>query len=157
MKEKTGDIFETRSAEETKKIARDLARQLTGGEILALYGELGSGKTTFVQGLAKGLGIKDRILSPTFVLMRHYDCRVGTFYHIDCYRIDTGEQAEGLGLEEILADPHAVVAIEWAERIEKLLPQNCLRIYFEYFGGTTRQIKVVAKNFRISSTKSQTN
>ncbi|MCG2686474.1 tRNA (adenosine(37)-N6)-threonylcarbamoyltransferase complex ATPase subunit type 1 TsaE [Candidatus Parcubacteria bacterium] len=136
-------IIETHSAQETKKIARNLASQLSGGEVLALYGELGSGKTTFVQGLAEGLGIKDRVLSPTFVLMRQYDCHIGRFSHIDCYRIDTMEQAEGLGLEEIFADPHAVVAIEWAERVEELLPQNCLRIYFEYGDGNTREVKVL--------------
>ena len=136
-------IIETHSASETKKVARKIAAQWSGGEVLALYGELGSGKTTFVQGLAEGLEIKDRVLSPTYVLMRQYDCLLGNFYHIDCYRVDTMKQAEDLGLEEIFADPRGVVAIEWAERIEELLPKNCLRIYFEYGDGNTREVKVL--------------
>lgn len=136
----------TKSAKETQKLGEKLATDLKGGQILALYGELGSGKTTFVQGLARGLGIRRRIISPTFVFIRQYpvtDHRsLITFYHVDLYRIDKIEDTRGLGLEEILSDPGDVTAIEWAEKIKKILPKKRIDIYFEYVKNNQRRIKI---------------
>ena len=142
----------TKSAEETKRLAESLAKKLKDGGVLCLYGELGSGKTTFVQGLAEGLGIKKRVLSPTFVLMRSYEFRpdgltkkpVGSiqFYHIDLYRIDNAEETEMLGLQEILDNPQDIVAIEWAERIKNILPLKRVDIYFEHVDENTRRIRI---------------
>ena len=142
----------TKSAEETKRLAESLAKKLKGGGVLCLYGELGSGKTTFVQGLAEGLGIKKRVLSPTFVLMRSYEFRpdgltkkpVGSiqFYHVDLYRINNSQEAEMLGLQEIFNNPQNIVAIEWAERIKDILPPKRTEVYFEHIDENTRRIKV---------------
>lgn len=121
----------TTSPWKTKQFAQEYARKLKGGEILALVGELGSGKTTFVQGLAQGLGIKKRVLSPTFILMRSYEGKM-TLFHIDLYRINTIEEVEILGLEEIWSQENTVVVIEWAEKVKTILPKNTTWIYFEY-------------------------
>lgn len=116
--------------------------------IIALTGELGSGKTTFVQGLAKGLGIKKRVLSPTFIMMRQYAiCHMpyAFFYHIDLYRVENEKDVEGLGLEEIWSNPGNVVAIEWAEKIKKILPKRRIDIHFKYLNNNQRKITISHK------------
>ncbi|MCL5411529.1 MAG: tRNA (adenosine(37)-N6)-threonylcarbamoyltransferase complex ATPase subunit type 1 TsaE [Patescibacteria group bacterium] len=132
------------SAEETKKFAQEFAQKLQGGEVIALIGNLGGGKTTFTQGLAEGLGIKQRVLSPTFVLMRSYPFKKGgkslTLYHLDLYRLEKSKEAKALGLEEIWSDPKNVVLIEWAEKIKSLLPEKTIEIRFEYLEENERKI-----------------
>lgn len=143
----------TKSARETQKLGEKLANNIISlkkrqAVILALYGDLGSGKTTFIQGLARGLGIKKRILSPTFIMMREYEVReyrVQRFYHIDLYRIESLKDTESLGLSEILLDSKNVVAIEWPEKTEKKLPKNNFKIKFEYIDEKRR--KIVIDNF----------
>ena len=137
----------TNSPNQTQKLGEEFAYRLKGGEIIGLIGELGSGKTTFVQGLAKGLGVKKRIISPTFVLIRSYKgkTREGkslNLYHVDLYRIRDINDARGLGLEEIWSNPKNIVVIEWAEKIEKILPKKAIKIYFEYLGENRRRIKI---------------
>lgn len=125
----------------TQKIAQDYAKTLKGGSVVCLYGDLGAGKTTFVQGLAKGLGIKGRIISPTFIIVRKYNLEDNkTFYHLDLYRIEREQDLEGLGMEEILSDKNAIVVIEWAERLGSRLPQDRIDIYFENLDDNERQI-----------------
>lgn len=146
-----GKVFFTNNVEETQAIALSLAKQLKGGEILALHGELGAGKTTFVQALAKGLRINKRIISPTFVIVRQYrirnhESRIMNFYHIDLYRIEKAKEIEGLGLGEIMNDPQNIVAIEWAEKLGNLLPKKRINIYFEYLSDNKRKIRVVKSN-----------
>jgi len=138
----------TKSARGTQKLGEKLSADLKPGSILALYGELGSGKTTFIQGLARGLGIKKRIISPTFIFIRQYTIRyplyVKTLYHVDLYRINTLKQTKGLGLKEIFADKSAIVVIEWADRIKEILPKKRVDINFEYFDENQRRIKIEA-------------
>ncbi len=119
-----------------------MATGLKPGSLLALYGELGSGKTTFIQGLAQGLGIKGRVISPTFVFVRQYPLPSGkTFYHIDLYRINEIAETKGLGLEEIFTDKRAMAVIEWADRIKEILPKKRMDVHFEYLGENKRRIK----------------
>ena len=108
-----------------EKIAKSIPQNRKQAVVFALMGELGSGKTTFVQGLAKGLGIKEKILSPTFVLMKRFK----NFYHFDCYRVKK-EDLKELGLEDIFNNPNSIVAIEWAENIEEVLPKGCFLLKF---------------------------
>ena len=111
--------------------------------VLALKGDLGSGKTTFLQGFAKGLGIKEKILSPTFIVMKRfmiYDLRFKNFYHIDCYRLKDEKDLEALGIKEIISNPENIIAIEWPEKLEDILPKNKNSIQFNYIDETTREI-----------------
>ena len=134
----------TNSFEETQQLGLDLAQKLKGGEVVALHGDLGSGKTTFMQGLAKGLGIKRNIISPTFIIMRTYQIEgkknLQNLYHVDLYRIESENDVEGLGLLELIGEEENIVAIEWPEKIEKILPKNTITIYFEYLEGDTRSV-----------------
>lgn len=135
----------TQSAQETQtlgeKIGHDLAFDKLRPRILCLYGELGSGKTTFLQGLAKGWGVKKRVTSPTFVFMKQYQ---PLFYHVDLYRVEKVKEAKGLGLEEIFNNPEAIVVIEWAERIKSILPKKRIDFCFNYVSEQER--KIIIKN-----------
>lgn len=135
----------TKSAEETEKLAEKLAEKFKNGGIIALDGPLGAGKTTFSNGFAKGLGIKSKILSPTFVLMREYvlpfenDAR---FYHIDLYRLENKEDINSLGLTDLFANPKNIFLIEWAEKLTNLQKNKITKIKFIYLDESSRQITV---------------
>ena len=131
-------VYESFGPGQTKEIARKLAKQLSG--VIALVGDLGTGKTTFVQGFAEGLGIKDRIISPTFVLMRQHKIpkTQKTLFHIDLYRLDGEKKLQQLGLEELLNDTNHLIIIEWAEKIKSLLPKDTTWIHFEGVGNSRR-------------------
>lgn len=132
----------TNSFEETQSLGISFAKKLKGGEVLALYGDLGSGKTTFMQGLAKGLGIEKKILSPTFIIMRTYRVGIKNLYHIDLYRINGEQDVEGLGLFELLGRQENIVAIEWPDKIENILPEKRINIVFEYLEDDKRKIRI---------------
>ena len=148
------EILVTTSYQETQKVGENFSKKLKGGEVLALYGDLGSGKTTFVQGLAKGLGIKRRIISPTFIVVRTYKIKnqkskikstsqnAKFFYHIDLYRIENQNDIKRLGIEEIINDPQNIVAIEWAEKLGKRKPRKRVDIDFKYADSNKRRISI---------------
>ncbi|MBI4050662.1 MAG: tRNA (adenosine(37)-N6)-threonylcarbamoyltransferase complex ATPase subunit type 1 TsaE [Candidatus Doudnabacteria bacterium] len=126
-------MFHTASQAQTRKLAASLAKKLKGGGILALYGPLGSGKTTFVKGLTRALGIKSRIISPTFVIIGKYPlAQAHTFYHFDLYRLKNTKELEELGFSEIISGKKAVVAIEWPGKVKKLLPKKTIRLQFAH-------------------------
>ncbi|MCX6791825.1 MAG: tRNA (adenosine(37)-N6)-threonylcarbamoyltransferase complex ATPase subunit type 1 TsaE [Candidatus Gottesmanbacteria bacterium] len=125
----------TKKPEETARVGEDLARYLGdrgGPHIVCLYGQLGSGKTTFTQGFARGLRIPTRLLSPTFIIVRRYQIPKKDFhlYHVDLYRLQTVSELEGLGLPEIFADLASYTVVEWAERLGGLMPQERIDILF---------------------------
>lgn len=130
----------TNSYEETQKLGADFARKINSVSVLALHGDLGSGKTTFIQGLAKGLGIQNKIISPTFIIMRTYEINPKTFYHVDLYRIKDEKDITELGLIELMQDTQNIFAIEWPEKIEKILPKKRIDIFFEYIDENKRKI-----------------
>jgi len=119
-------IIETHSPEETWALAAGLADELGPGSVIALHGDLGAGKTCFIQGYAAALGIDEPITSPTYTLIGEYEGRL-PLHHIDLYRLSGPEEALGLGLEEYF-DANGITAIEWAERAEGLLPPDMLHI-----------------------------
>lgn len=129
-------VLRSRSRSQTQAIAAALAECIRPGQIIALQGNLGAGKTTFVQGLAAGLGIAGPVSSPTFILIGEHAAPGGArLVHIDAYRLSVAgaaAEADALGLEEVLDDPTAVIAIEWAERIAGLLPADCLHVELAY-------------------------
>ena len=145
---KREDVFITNSSEETKDLGEEFGKNLKGREVIALYGDLGGGKTTFVQGLALGLGIEKRIISPTFIIIRTYALKESSvfqksFYHIDLYRTESIKDIEGLGINEIITNGNNIVTIEWAEKIKEILPDRRTDIFFEYLGDNRREIKII--------------
>ncbi len=129
--------------------------------IIALQGNLGSGKTTFIQGLAKGLEIKENILSPTFVIQKDFSLKLSakggsafgrknykSFYHIDAYRLKNPKELLELGFKELIRNPENLIVIEWADKIKKLLPRNILRIKFVSLREISRRGKNLGKNKR---------
>lgn len=151
--------FITKNFKETQQLAKRLVEQLiktppSGALVLALEGELGAGKTTFIQGLGQALGVKEKILSPTFVIMKHFELansqwpiansklKINNFYHLDCYRLDSEKDLAELGFGEILKDKNNLVVIEWAERIKKALPRETVWLEFEHGGEDIRKIKI---------------
>lgn len=111
---------------------------------MILAGDLGAGKTTFVQGLAKGLGIVERVTSPTFVLMKEYPGGRFPLMHLDVYRLGRMQDVIDLGIDEYL-DPSYVVAVEWGDMVEPLLPQEHLKVEFAHVGGDVRALTLSGK------------
>jgi len=104
--------------------------------VLGLKGNLGGGKTTFLQGFARGLGVKEKVLSPTFVVMRRFN----NFYHIDCYRLKNEKDIIELDFKKIISNPKNIVAIEWPEKIKKVLPKTTTYIKFKFIDKNKREI-----------------
>lgn len=123
--------------------ARAIGTSLRPGMKIALVGELGSGKTTFVKGLALGLGVQDarEVKSPTFVIFHMYQGKI-PLYHFDLYRLDEHSDLEGIGVEEFWSDPNAVSVVEWADRIPGVLKDADFEIQFSRTGETDRTIQV---------------
>ena len=145
--------FLTRSEKGTEKLGEKIGKKILKekldktAKILALEGDLGGGKTTFLKGFAKGLGIREKILSPTFILIRKFSIKHRTsnfkhFYHIDCYRIEKEREILNLGFREIIKDPQNIVAIEWADKIKKILPKKVIKIKFKILGKKEREILI---------------
>lgn len=142
--------FITKSPAQTKEVGKKFADfvidEKKNSFTAALVGDLGSGKTTFIQGFAQGLGIKQRIISPTFILVRMYQLPgrgiFESFYHIDFYRItqDPYKEARNLGLSDILSKKGNIVVIEWGEKIKNILPKGSYWIEFENLGEESRKI-----------------
>jgi len=161
--------FLSKNLSETKQFAKDFLVKLSGktpkqGIVLALFGDLGSGKTTFTQFLAEELGVKENVNSPTFVLMKRYPLNpvrsrpaqqggatvtsgrpassgVKQLIHLDCYRLNKPEEVLPLGWEEMIADPGNLLVVEWPEKIEKYLPARAIKLYFEFIDENSRKIE----------------
>ena len=135
--------YVTNSDFETQELAKKMAASLKPGSILALVGDLGSGKTCFVQGLAKGLKIPDNIpiASPTYVLIHEYPEGTLPLTHFDFYRLEKKEEAVHLDLEEYF-DGKGISVVEWADRFPELFPSQTRWIYFEHVGENARKIKI---------------
>lgn len=133
----------TGSEEETRRLAKKIAKKIKHG-VVALTGELGAGKTTFVQGFAQAMGVKEKIISPTFVLIRQHKIPniKKVLYHLDLYRLDNQRQFRELGIEEIIDNPNNLVVIEWAEKIKNLLPKYTTAISFEIIDANTRRLNL---------------
>lgn len=166
----------TNSAKETQKTGEKLAGQLINNKVnkkavvVGLEGDMGSGKTTFLQGFAKGLGINDKILSPTFVILKRFaikrknraitiarpstqriECsgsKFSNFYHIDCYRLQSSKELIELGFKKIISSPENIIALEWADKIRGILPPEVIFIKFKFIDKNKRQISFAKVLFR---------
>lgn len=142
----------THSPIETIELAQNIATKLKGGEVLALHGDLGGGKTTFTKGLAEALRVADNITSPTFVILKVYDAilrpkvhlqggrKKVKFVHVDAYRCETIDDIKSVGIEDYLGRDDVVMVVEWAEKITEILPKNTININFEFIDENTRKI-----------------
>lgn len=138
--------FISHSVSDTEKFAQQLLPQLKPGQILALSGNLGAGKTVLAKALAKALNITETVNSPTFVLMKVYNVsnnKVKKFIHVDCYRLDQSEDLADIGLQDYLDDPDSLIVIEWAEKIKNLPADRTVKININSQGGDQRQIEVI--------------
>lgn len=129
-------------------MAREILKMPLGNNaiVLALEGELGSGKTTFTQGLASGLGVKGRVLSPTFLVVKEFELphtNKTMLYHIDCYRLESTQELLDLGFKSIITNPKHIVIIEWADRVKEILPKDTKWIRFSLAGEDKRDVDVI--------------
>ena len=129
-------IFISSSREQTEAFACEYAKNLKRGDIVLLDGDMGAGKTVFSKGVAKGLGIQEEVTSPTYAYMNDYD---GRLFHYDCYRIESVEQAESLGLADYF-DMGGICLIEWAQNIAPLIPKNAKRVCIKKLDENRREI-----------------
>lgn len=134
-------LFTSDGPGRTMEIAEDFAKTFRGGEVVALCGELGAGKTVFAKGIARGLGIADTVVSPTFTIMQVYEGRL-RLYHCDMYRIGAEEELSETGFFDALADPQGVVVIEWPSRIRGALPKEHIEVEIERISEGERRITV---------------
>lgn len=158
--------IKTKNFKETKKVAAFLAKEIIclpkkEALVVALGGELGSGKTTFVQGFAEALGVKEKVLSPTFVLLKIYSLKIRArarlrrqeklklkfrhLVHIDCYRLGSSKDLLHLGFADLLKNKDAIILIEWAGRVKEILPKNTLWIKFKH-GGKPNERTIAIKS-----------
>jgi tRNA threonylcarbamoyladenosine biosynthesis protein TsaE len=135
----------TKSEKETYNIAKKFAKTLKGGDVIGLIGDLGAGKTIFTKGLAAGLGIKQTVNSPTFVLMKIYPVKnhksIKQICHIDAYRIINIQEASNIGIEEYLNNKNTLTIIEWADNIKNILPAGTINIKITNTGNNKRKIE----------------
>ena len=156
----------TKNLKETEQIAKEFVRNLlrslaskSGAFVIAMYGDLGSGKTTFVKAVAKEFGIENTVTSPTFVIEKIYPiraddclqqsisngtsplkCKFDNLIHIDAYRLKSGEELKVLGWEEISKNPQNIIFIEWPSNVEDVLPKDKQEIHFKFIDENTREI-----------------
>ncbi|HEY4518213.1 MAG TPA: tRNA (adenosine(37)-N6)-threonylcarbamoyltransferase complex ATPase subunit type 1 TsaE [Candidatus Paceibacterota bacterium] len=145
----------TKSLEETQALAKEwvvgLAPRSSSASVVGLSGELGSGKTSFTQGVAKALGVEEHVTSPTFILERIYkidptrlqiaNCKFNHLVHIDAYRLDHAHELKQIGFDELAADPSNLILIEWPERVAEGLPKDIVTLKFEFIDDQTRRIE----------------
>lgn len=143
------DKIISKSKSQTEKLGVELSKKLKAKDVVCLYGDLGSGKTTFVKGLARGLKVRSRVISPTFIIIRSHLTRgeeINCLYHVDLYRLESLKQIKEVGIKDIFYDKKAVVVIEWPEKAKKILPKKRWEVFFKQKDKETREILIKRKN-----------
>jgi len=145
----------TENSEQTRELAKLLALEIRGGEIICLSGDLGAGKTTFTQGLLEGLGVEGPYTSPTFAIMKEYrlqttNYKLQTVYHIDAYRVEEKDILD-LGWKDFAGKENTVTIVEWAERAENVIPSGALRLDFKWLDENKREIIISQKHENIKT------
>ena len=145
--------MESPSPARTRRLGSDLGRLAQAGDVILLTGDLGSGKTTLVQGISRGLGIREPARSPTFVLVSEHHGRL-PLYHVDLYRVGGLEEAIDIGIEEFV-EGEGVCVVEWADRAPDVFPSERLSIHLEMTGARTRRLKISASGARYEALASK--
>lgn len=140
-------IFESHSVEETRSFAHKLGQKIPVGSVLALIGNLGSGKTTFTQGFAKSLNIDERVGSPTFKLVSEYDGSPHRLFHIDAYRLENCSDFLNIGGETYLTPEDGVTLIEWGDIIQDILPKSVIKLNFFRRDGDPNRRQIILEGF----------
>lgn len=136
----------SKNQQKTFELGTKIAKNLKGGDVLAVSGELGAGKTTFIKGLAAGLGVKQIVRSPSFNLLKVYPAKKLKLVHLDCYRLSKAEEAVDIGLLDFLGRPDTIVVVEWPEKIAALLKKyRSKKIKFEHLDLNRRKISLPFK------------
>ena len=132
------------NAKETTNLAKKISKKVKWG-VIVLEGELGAGKTTFVRSFIQSFGIRTKVKSPTFNIIKKYEIpkHFGTIYHIDCYRLKDYKEAIPLGIKGIFKTPKSFILVEWAERIKKIIPKKHIKIHIDHVDKNTRKINIV--------------
>jgi len=131
----------TRGEEETIQLGQELASELRPGSVVALYGELGAGKTCFIKGVCKGLGVQEEVTSPSFTLLNLYQGRLPV-YHFDFFRLQTPEEAWDIGFGEFIYQD-GVSLIEWAEKVKDILPEGRIDVFLKRINKNLREIEII--------------
>lgn len=139
-------LYRSENEEETVMLACRLAELLRPGDIVAMYGELGSGKTAFVRGLAKGMGLDQRVFSPTFTIVNEYEGKVPLF-HFDMYRLGSSEELFEIGWEDYIARG-GVCAVEWSENVSDAFPPETIEVRFTKTGDHSRELEITIPDER---------
>ncbi len=138
--------YSTYSEAQTAALAKKFVTSLKQGTIVGLIGDLGAGKTAFVKGVAKALSLKQTVNSPTFVLMRVYTIKKHPFLkhliHVDAYRLKSAKSLTAIGLSDYIKDPSALVMIEWADRVQLIIPKSAIMVRFKHLTPKSRQITI---------------
>lgn len=137
-----------KTEKETKEIARSFAKGIKHHAVVALIGDLGTGKTVFAKAFAKELGVQEEVISPTFNIIKTYQIKDAkkndrVFCHVDAYRLNSYQELLEIGIEEYLNDINTIVLIEWADKVSKILPKNSFYIHMELTSNKKRKIKLV--------------
>jgi len=139
----------SQSAQQTMALGKKIARSLQGGDVIALIGDLGSGKTTLIKGLAQGLGVKETITSPSYVLMKTYKPtkkKINHLIHVDAYRLQSAQDLIDVGLNDWLSQPGSVTIIEWADQVKEILPKNTIVIKLKL--GQENNQRIIKSNVK---------
>ena len=136
-----GIAYHSKSSQDTVQLGKKIGSLLQPNDVIALTGQLGAGKTTIIQGIAEGLGVKDYVTSPTFIIINEYQGGRLPFYHVDLYRLEEAAEIEDLGIEEYFGRG-GVCVIEWAEKLKELMPKKAERIEIDLISENERKICV---------------
>ncbi len=134
----------TKNSKETKNLGKKMSLSFKGGEVICLFGDLGSGKTTFTQGMLEGLHVDGPYTSPTFAILKEYDLQktngaINKICHIDTYRVNEGDIID-LGWNDFAGNKNCITIVEWAEKIENIIPFDAVKIYFRWINENEREI-----------------
>ena len=135
----------SKSENDTLKLGKKVSKQMKGGEVILLNGDLGCGKTVFAKGFAEGIGVKEPVTSPTFTIVNKYSGKF-TMYHFDMYRLEDEEEAMAAGLDELIDEKGAVKLIEWSEKVPNILPKDCIVVDIKKIDDNTREIQIKGLN-----------